>query len=119
MDKRTNSVMERRRYPRVMAPVLWRETGPPPQRRQTRRQQISNISLGGVRIYSDERLEVGQELNLEFFLPAGTSIEARARVIWFRELPPGAPGLYDVGIEFVALAKKAREAIEQVLEPKT
>lgn len=100
-----------------MAPVLWREAGERPEGRQPKRQRISNISLGGVRIYSDERLEVGQELNLEFFLPAGTSIEARARVIWFRELPPGEPGVFDVGLKFLALSKKATKELTTLLKP--
>ncbi len=100
-----------------MAPVLCRQASKRPKGRRTKRQRVSNISRGGVRIYSDERLEVGQELNIEFFLPAGTSIEARARVIWFRELPPGEPGVFDVGLEFLALSKKARKELTTVLKP--
>lgn len=100
-----------------MAPVLWRETSQLTRRQRTERQRISNISLGGVRIYSDERLEVGQELDLEFFLPDGAAIKAKGRVIWFRELPPGAPGVFDVGLEFLALSKKARKALGSVVKP--
>ncbi|MGQ9673934.1 MAG: PilZ domain-containing protein, partial [Candidatus Aminicenantales bacterium] len=116
MEKNLKGMRERRRFPRVMAPVLWREARQPLEGRRTKRERISNISLGGVRIYSDERLEVGQQLNLEFFLPGGTSIEARARVIWFLELPPGAPGVFDVGLEFLALSKKARKALGSVVK---
>jgi c-di-GMP-binding flagellar brake protein YcgR len=82
-----------------------------------KKQRVSNLSLGGVRIYSDEHLEIGQELDLEFFLPNGTILGAKARVVWIKELPPGSQGVYDVGLEFVALSRKAREELSQVLEP--
>jgi len=96
-----------------MVPVLYRIPRTP-----AKRQHVSNLSLGGVRIYSDERLNIGQELELEFFLPSEATIEARARVVWIKELPPGEQGVYDVGLEFLALSDKARKELSQVLEPR-
>jgi len=78
--------------------------------------RVSNLSLGGVRIYSDERLDIGQELDLEFFLPSGALLEAKARVVWLKELPPGSPGIYDVGLEFLALSGKTRNELSSVLK---
>ena len=109
--KSCKQTTERRRYPRVMVPVLYRIPRTP-----ARKQCVSNLSLGGVRVYSDERLDIGQELELEFFLPSEATIEARARVIWIKELPPGEQGVYDVGLEFVALPKKARKELSRVLK---
>jgi len=96
-----------------MVPVVCREVHP-----SAKKKPITNLSLGGVRIYSDDRLDVGQELELEFFLPNGAFLKAKARVIWIKELPPGAKGVYDVGLEFLALPKKAKEELGQVLEQK-
>ena len=110
MKGKNKEGLERRRYPRVRVPVLCGEV-----RAGGKKKAVANISFGGVRIYSDERTDVGQEVELEFFLPAGSTVRAKARVVWIKELPPGAPGIYDVGLEFVALSKKAREELSKVV----
>jgi c-di-GMP-binding flagellar brake protein YcgR len=112
MNKSSKPEKERRRFPRVMAPVLCRIP-----RKAAKKQRVSNLSLGGVRIYSDERLDIGQELDLEFFLPNGAVLEARAKVVWLKELPPGSQGVYDMGLEFLALPKKVRKELSIVLKP--
>jgi hypothetical protein len=96
-----------------MAPVLYRVP-----RKPAKKQRVSNLSLGGVRIYSDERLDAGQVLDLGFFLPNGSVIEAKARVIWIKELPPGSKGIYDVGMELIKLSEKARKELALVLRQK-
>ncbi len=111
MKKKNNETLERRKYPRVRVPVLCRDVRP-----RAKKKPITNISLGGVRIYSDERMDAGQEVELEFFLPAGSTVRAKARVIWIKELPPGAPGIYDVGLEFLELSRKAEKELSQVLK---
>jgi c-di-GMP-binding flagellar brake protein YcgR len=112
VNKASKPEKERRRFPRVMAPVLCRIP-----RKPAKKQRVSNLSLGGVRIYSDERLDIGQELDLEFFLPHGSVLEARARVVWLKELPSESLGIYDVGLEFLALPQKARKELSLVLKP--
>jgi len=97
----------------VMAPVYYRIA-----RTLARKQRVSNLSSGGVRIYSDERLDIGQELDLEFFLPSGSIVEAKAKVVWIRELPPGSKGIYDVGMELIKLSGKARKELALVLRQK-
>lgn len=81
-----------------------------------RKQRISNLSLGGVRVYSDQRLYVGERLELEFFLPDGTTVEAKAKVVWIKEMPPGSEAVYDVGMEFVGLSEGAMEKLKTVLK---
>ena len=94
-----------------MTPVLYRIlTHPAPER------AIHDLSLGGVRIYSDEPLDTGQTLELEFVCPDGRTLQAAARVAWSRKLPPGAAGVYDVGMEFVDLPEADRKTLESVLE---
>jgi len=107
-------MIERRRYPRVMVPVVCRMAGGKVEVGEGRR--VSNMSRGGVRIYSDEPMAAGQEVDLEFILPHGPSFKAMARVVWAKELPKGAPGVYDVGLEFVALPKRARKELGLVLK---
>jgi hypothetical protein len=102
---------ERRRFPRIMVPVLYRVP-----RVLTAKRHISNLSLGGVRIFSDERLKPGERLELEFFLPSGLSVKAMARVVWIAELPEGSEAVYDVGMEFVEMSKEVLEQIKGVLE---
>ena len=96
-----------------MAPVVCRMAGGKVEVGEGRR--VSNLSLGGVRVYSDERMAAGQEVELEFILPHGPSFKAMARVVWAKELPPGSPGVYDVGLEFVALSKKAKRELGSVI----
>lgn len=94
-----------------MAPVFYRVP-----RILTPKQRVSNISLVGVRIYSDELLDVGERLELEFFLPDGTTAESIGRIVWIKEMPEGAEALYDVGLEFVKLSEDTIEKIKTVLK---
>jgi hypothetical protein len=102
---------ERRRFPRVMAPVFYRAP-----RIVNPKRYVSDLSLGGVRIYSDEWLAVGGQLELEFYLPDGSTVEARAEVAWLKKMPEGAEAVYDVGMEFVELSKDAIGKLKTVLK---
>ena len=108
--KKINSE-ERRRYPRVIVPVLYRSP-----RISSRRRRVSNLSLGGVRIFSDERLKLGECMELEFFLPNGLNAKAIARTVWIRELPDEAEAIFDVGFEFVEMSIELRQIIKDVVE---
>ena len=94
-----------------MSPVLYRMP-----RILGAHKPVSNLSLGGVRIFADERLDIGQSLELEFFLPDGATVEAAAKVVWIKEMPRGAEAVYDVGMEFVALGEDVREKLKAVLK---
>ena len=102
---------ERRRFPRVMAPIFYRTP-----RIFSPKRRITNISSGGVRIYSDEQLKPGKRLEIEFFLPNGISIVAIARVVWIEELPAGAEARYDVGLEFLDLPPETIKELGGILK---
>jgi hypothetical protein len=102
---------DRRRYPRVIAPVFFREP-----RVFTKKQRISDLSLGGVRIFSDQRLYIRECLELEFFLPDGSTVAAKAKVVWIKDMPPGSEAVYDVGMEFVELGEDEKEKLKTVLK---
>lgn len=111
MKKADNLEKERRRFPRVMGPVFFRAP-----RISAKRRSVSNLSLGGVRIYCDERVDIGQSLELEFFLPNGTTVEVMARVVWVKKLPAESEALYDVGLEFMDLSENVVEELRTVLK---
>lgn len=95
----------------MMAPVLYRSA-----RLRTGKKHVSNLSLVGVRIYSDEWLDEGERLELEFFLPDGQSVEAIGKVVWIKEMPPEAEAVFDVGMEFVELGEDAIEKLRRMLK---
>lgn len=101
---------ERRQFPRVLAPIYYRSP-----RILTPKKRVSNVSLGGIRIYSDERLKVGKRIEIEIFLPNGFSVVAITRVVWINELPQDSEAQYDVGLEFIHLPVGAMEELKEVL----
>ena len=78
--------------------------------------QASNISLAGVRIYSNKPFKKDQALEIELLLPNGTSLKAIVRVVWISALPPGSEALYDVGLEFLNIADDVIPKLQSVLE---
>ena len=111
MTEWDNSQPERRQFPRVKVPVYYR-----PASIFKARYNIHNISLGGIRIYSDEHLKEGKRLELELFLPSGKSVEAIAKVVWSRELPSDSEARYDVGLEFISLPPNAADELKKITE---
>jgi c-di-GMP-binding flagellar brake protein YcgR len=112
MTKYGNDGIERRLFPRVKADVYYRAPRIAPRKRA-----IHDISLGGVRINCDEKLEVGTELEMEFYLPDGNAIAAIAKVRWISKLPQGSDALYTAGLEFMHLTTEAAEQLRKVCVP--
>jgi Tfp pilus assembly protein PilZ len=69
-----------------------------------------DLSVGGAFLRSDLLFEVGEELRIEFALPAGPKVRARGKVVRVsRERDAGlAPGM---GVEFTELSESDREAV--------
>ncbi len=105
------SKSDRRRFSRVKAPVYYRPTS-----LFGTNSQASNISLAGIRIYSNKPLKKGQALEIELLLPNGNSLKAIVRVVWINALPPGSEALYDVGLEFLNIADDVIPKLQSVLE---
>ncbi|MCL2449959.1 MAG: PilZ domain-containing protein [Polyangiaceae bacterium] len=82
-----------------------------------RQREPIDISVGGVRIYSDEALRVGELFKLEFFLPEVAPATYTAEVVWVDELPAGGPARFDVGLKFIQLEPNALRRLLQVLGP--
>ena len=105
-----DSEAQRRRHKRLRVRVSYS-----PPRMASQKRQISDISLGGVRIFSDEPLMEGKGLHLELHLPLKQEVTATARVVWIKELPPGSEARYDVGLEFIHLPSPAMDELKSIL----
>lgn len=103
----------RRPYPRLLAPVYFTPSALP--RWLQRRGRLGSDSLGGVRVFTDERPAEDVPLRLEVFLVDGTSVTCRAVVAWVEPLPDGAPARFDVGLEFTALLPGDRERLSAAI----
>ena len=82
-----------------------------------RQRQPIDLSLGGVRIFSDERLKIGELLKLEFFIGDGDPVTYTAEVVWIEPLPDGTAAKFDVGLKFLDLEPAALKLLVSVLGP--
>lgn len=106
------SAANRRRFPRIAAPVFYRPAGPDflHHRRAT-----VDISLGGMRVYSDDELTIGTALEIDLLLDQDTTARCWARIAWVEKLPESAGAAYDVGLEFTDIADEDRRLLTEAL----
>ncbi len=111
----TRSAEENRReFKRIHAPIFCRPVGLSFKLRQPK-VQPQDISLGGMRIYSDEAMAKGTKLEVELFLQDGTSITCKVEVVWVEALPADAPAKHDVGLKFIDVRSDDQERIGALL----
>jgi PilZ domain len=104
-------------YPRLLAPVYFTRARLP--RGLFDKGLPPGNSLGGVRVFTDERPGEGAPLHLEIFLADGTSVTCGVVVAWIDPLPEGAPARFEVGLEFTTLRPGDRERLAPVLEDRS
>ncbi|MGH7776207.1 MAG: PilZ domain-containing protein [Candidatus Dormibacterales bacterium] len=104
---------DRRRFPRVQAPVLYRVLGP---RIFGTPASPGDVGLGGMRVYSDERHKPWKRLEIEVFLPDQTTITCGAKVVWIEPLARSAGAKFDVGLEFTDISSDDRRRLAWVLD---
>jgi hypothetical protein len=107
-------MQDRRKYRRIQAAVYCRPAG---VRFLARHRPAVDVSLGGIRIFSDEPYRVGQLVKMEFFVVDSPPVIYTAEVVWAGPLPPGAPAKYDVGLKFIDLEPDALKLLTSVLGP--
>jgi|ERR1700722_8666342 c-di-GMP-binding flagellar brake protein YcgR len=105
---------ERRQYRRIQAAVYCRPAG---VSLLERRREAVDISLGGVRVYSDDVYKVGGLVKMEFFVDGVPPVTYTAEVVWVEPLERGGPAKFDVGLKFVNLAPDAIQFLRTVLGP--
>ena len=103
---------DRRRYRRIQAPVLVRPAG---LRSRVVARQVNDISLGGLRVYSDVSLEVGHRQEIELLFSDGGSATLTVEVAWVEALPPGSPALFETGLQLVDVREEDLSRIAKVL----
>lgn len=108
---------ERRKYKRLNAPVFCRPLGRSMSASQeTEKLKVEDISLGGIRVYTDDRHKVGDRLELELWLADGDGITLDTTVVWIETLEKAEPARYEVGLRFVDVAKADLARLEAVLK---
>jgi hypothetical protein len=105
---------ERRQYRRIQTALYCRPAG---MKFLARQREPVDVSLGGVRIYSDEEMRVGDFLKMEFFLQDVEPVTYTAEVVWIDTLPEGSPAKYDVGLKFIQLEPGALQLLLKVIGP--
>jgi c-di-GMP-binding flagellar brake protein YcgR len=106
---------DRRKYPRVGAPVFYRPAG---LGFLHHRFNTKDISLGGMRVFSDEILGTGSRLELDIVLPDDSVVRCWATVVWTEELA-GAEARFEIGLRFTDMAEPDIQRIASVLSPST
>lgn len=101
---------DRRQFPRLQAPIFFRTS------RFSLSRRVVDVSVGGVRIFSDAPFEIDQRLDLELFLPDGKPLRCQARVAWIAMLPRGSAAKYDVGLQLSGVSEQDTERLSTVLE---
>lgn len=103
---------ERREFTRVRAPMYCR----PARRRLPRRSEVVDVSLSGIRVYSDDEYPTGSRMELDLFLSEEDSfVTCLTEVVWIRALPSGSPARYDMGLRFLDVPARATAHIERLL----
>jgi len=91
--------------------MLWRSPGLAAKLSRT-----VNVSMGGARVFSDDRMKVGSKVNLELLPDPDISVQVLARVAWIDELEDGAPARFDVGLEFLDVPEEMVSRLAAILQ---
>jgi hypothetical protein len=103
---------ERRRFPRIKAPVFCRPAG----LRFHGAGKTVDIGLGGARVFADEPVSLGTHFELELVLPDSSTIVCKAVVAWIEALPEGSPARFDLGLQFTDVSDRDRLRLASVLD---
>ncbi len=106
------ALSDRRRYPRVQADVMCRPAGNPLFHHKRKSQ---DISLGGIRVFTDEDFPVGSRLDLDVLIADEPPVRCWATVVWRSELGAGSPARFDVGLMFSDMASSDIQRLAGVL----
>ncbi len=78
-----------------------------------------NISEGGICLIANEKVAIGDLLDLEIELPTGKKITSKGKVAWVNEFEIIIGKMqmkrYDVGAEFLGISDEDREEIEKFI----
>ena len=104
---------ERRKFKRLHAPVLCRPLGAALVSQGER--EVQDISMGGVRVFTDDLHKIGEHLELELFLPEGEALTLDTQVMWVDTLAADAPAKFEIGLRFIDVSAADAQRLEAVL----
>ncbi len=77
--------------------------------------RVKNLSLGGMLVESEHSMEIGSRLPMEMILSEGRTIKFYGRVAFCRHLQNGETEHYNVGIDFMEVAEKDKEMLNEFI----
>lgn len=98
IDEAAKSRIERRKYPR------FKTKGYVFINQEEEKNQIVDISLGGLRILGFKDFNEGEVLELKIFLQNGFRLETKACVVWLLKQSSGSRNEIETGFKFVDLS---------------
>lgn len=104
---------EKRKHMRLNAyvDVVWEKIANPVQQVSFKEDKTKNISEGGICLNINERVEIGELLDLVILLPSQKTIRSRSRVQWVRESEV-VTKRFDVGVEFLNVSDQDQEELK-------
>jgi hypothetical protein len=99
-----------RRFPRVKAPIHYREA-----RDSTERSPVIDIGLGGLRLLSFRDRDVGSMWDIEVLRPDGSGLTCTVKVIWVRQRLDRSPPQFELGVQFVEVPTQAEAFFPKIL----
>ena len=81
--------------------------------------QTGNVSEGGLLLYSQEKMDVGQQLRLKIFFSLAAEMhemEALAEIAWVGTLLEEKWGSHSHGVKFVRMSPEDRAKLEEFLK---
>jgi len=76
-----------------------------------------DVSLGGIRVYSDESFAVGDRLDVDVLVPDTDPVRCWAEVVWVSELGAQESAKFDIGLKFIDMAEGDVQRLAAVLIP--
>ncbi|MCK4993542.1 MAG: PilZ domain-containing protein [Candidatus Omnitrophica bacterium] len=69
--------------------------------------EVKNISAGGLRITTANRLDIGSKLNMEVNVPKSLRpYYAQGEVVWLKEAEDSRDKKFDMGVKFLRIISK-------------
>ena len=111
MTESNETAHTKRRHPRAKANVHYRPTKVIGQKHL-----VPNISLGGMRIFSNTHFKKGETANIELSFSDGQKTIVLARVAWVDAYPKDSDFIYEFGLEFIHVPEHIMDKLKLELE---
>jgi hypothetical protein len=111
MTGSSESEYKKRQHPRVKANVQYR-----PTKLIGRKHLAPNISLGGIRIFSNTHFKKGETVNIELSFPDGRRTIVLTKVAWVDSYPKDSDSVYEFGLKFIHVPTQSLDMLKLELD---